>query len=263
MSINEFVSRPDTRFTDARCGKFVALLAAGITFSSVSTGHAAMDRFAEFPTAETFLHVTSTAVYDLYPVSFNERFNGLPTAPVGDLIFSPIDLSLTEPETTASLPSVEKPARLPHRQIIVTADEPIVGIASMYDPNDTTDMDAGNDELASGEHYNPQGWTAAIRTDLREKFGGVRFGSNYRPAFALVQANDKQAIVKINDVGPLKPGRIIDLNRHAMSYFDPTLQLGLIGDVKVTLLAGQDWALGPIVDDQPVAVASRTDQQSR
>lgn len=259
MSNGEFGSLQNAGLIGVWRGKSVALLAAAIIFGGVNSGHATADRFAAFPTAETFSSVTATEDYDRLPMSFNDRFNGLPAAPFQDFLFSRIDLSLSDPETTASLPDVEMPARLPRRQIIIAADEPIVGIASMYDPNDTADMDAGTDELASGEHYDPSGWTAAIRTDLREKFGGVRFGANYQPAFALVQANGKQAIVRINDVGPLTPGRIIDLNRGAMSYFDPTLQLGLIDNVKVTFLAGQDWALGPIVDDQPVAIASLTD----
>lgn len=263
MSINGFASRSDASFIGVRRGKIAALVAAGMIFGSSDFGQATTDRFVEFPTTETFSYVTPTSVYDPYPVSFNDRFNGLATTPIDDLVFDPIDVPSADPETTASLPSVETPVRLPHRQIIIVADEPIFGIASMYDPGDTTDMDAGNAELASGEYYDANGWTAAIRTDLREKFGGVRFGRNYQPTYALVQANDKQAIVKINDVGPLKPGRIVDLNRRAMSYFDPTLQLGVIENVKVTLLAGQDWALGPIVDDQPLAVASRTDQIKR
>ena len=260
MSISELASRSVASFIGVKRGKLVALLAAAITFGSINNGHATTDRFAEFPTARTFSQEAIVEIYDLFPVLFNDRFNGVPTTPVADLVFDAIELPSADPETTASLPDVERPAGLPPRQIIITADEPIVGIASMYDPNDATDFDAGNDELASGDRYDPDSWTAAIRTDLREKFGGVRFGRNYQPAFALVQANNKQAIVKINDVGPLKPGRIIDLNRRAMSYFDPTLQLGLIGDVTVTFLAGQDWALGPVIDDQPVAVASRADQ---
>jgi len=130
----------------------------------------------------------------------------------------------------------------------------------MYNPNDPNDRDSGDQETASGEKYDANDWTAAIRTELREQFGGVLFGKNYRPVFALVQTSDKQAIVRINDVGPLKPGRIIDLNERTMRYFDPTLRLGLIDDVRVTPLAGHDWVLGPVVDDQPVNVASRVDQ---
>jgi hypothetical protein len=45
-----------------------------------------------------------------------------------------------------------------------------------------------------------------------------------------------------------------------MRYFDPTLQRGLIGDVSVTPLVGQDVALGPVDDNPPVAVASRFDE---
>lgn len=151
-------------------------------------------------------------------------------------------------------------ASLPPRQTIVPAAPPIVGIASTYNPTDPTDLDAGNEETASGELYDINGWTAAIRTDLRAKFGGVRFGRNYRPAFALVQSGEKQLVVKINDVGPLKRGRIIDLNERAMRYFDPTMQRGLIDNVRVTPLAGQDVALGPVGDEQPVNVASRFDR---
>jgi rare lipoprotein A len=65
---------------------------------------------------------------------------------------------------------------------------------------------------------------------------------------ALVEAIDKKVIVKINDVGPLKPGRVIDLNEQTMRYFDPTLQLGLIHNIKVTPLSGDDWSPGPIAE---------------
>ncbi len=162
-------------------------------------------------------------------------------------------------EATGSLPELRDTPPTPPRQEIVAAGETIVGIASTYNPEDPTDIDAGNEETASGELYDAEGWTAAIRTDLRGKFGGVRFGRNYQPTFALVEAGDKSFIVKINDVGPLRPGRIIDLNARSMRYLDPTMQRGLIADVKVTPLAGQDWALGPVTDPQPVTVASRED----
>ncbi len=160
-------------------------------------------------------------------------------------------------EATGSLPELRDMPPATQRQEIVAAGEAIVGIASTYNPEDPTDLDAGNEETASGERYDADSWTAAIRTDLRGKFGGVRYGRNYKPTFALVEAGDKSFIVKINDVGPLRPGRIIDLNVRSMRYLDPTMQRGLIADVKVTPLAGQDWALGPVTDPQPVTVASR------
>ena len=51
-----------------------------------------------------------------------------------------------------------------------------------------------------------------------------------------------------NDVGPLEPGRIIDLNERTMRYFDSTLQRGLIPNVKVTPLRGDHWTPGPIAE---------------
>ena len=121
----------------------------------------------------------------------------------------------------------------------------IVGTASMYDPF-RPGYDSGGIETASGELYNPIAWTAAIKTDLRETFGGVRYGKDYRPAYALVEAADKRAIIKINDVGPLKPGRVIDFNEQTMRYFDPSLQFGIVHSVKITPLLGDGWAPGPI-----------------
>lgn len=187
-------------------------------------------------------------------LSFAFRF-GAPAIPdVRSASVTAPDPSRSE-ETTGSLPPMRDD--MPQRQKIITAGEAIVGIASTYDPGDPTDLDAGNAETASGEIYDADSWTAAIRTDLRGKFGGVRFGRNYQPSFALVEAGDKSFIVKINDVGPLRPGRIIDLNVRSMRHLDPTMQRGLIADVKVTPLAGDDWALGPVTDPQPVTVASR------
>jgi rare lipoprotein A len=118
-------------------------------------------------------------------------------------------------------------------------------------PRDNGDDQAGGPELASGERYDPDGWNAAIRVDLRDKFGGVNFGKDYRPAYALVESNDKRVIVKVNDVGTLAPGRIIDLNIRTMRYFDPSLKSGLICDVKVIPLIGTHMRLGPVKADPP------------
>jgi rare lipoprotein A (peptidoglycan hydrolase) len=88
---------------------------------------------------------------------------------------------------------------------------------------------------------------------LREQFGGVRYGKNYRPTFALVESGEKYVIVKINDVGPLRPGRVIDLNERSMRYFDPTQQLGLISDVKVTLLRDDEEPGSTFVSTSPIS----------
>jgi peptidoglycan lytic transglycosylase len=135
----------------------------------------------------------------------------------------------------------------------------IVGTASMYNPLKPGYKEGGL-ETASGELYDVTAWTAAIQIDLRNRFGGVRYGKNYRPAYALVEGAEKRAIVKINDVGPLRPGRIIDLNENTMRYFDPSLQLGLIDNVKVTPLPGDHWSSGPIKDEQLITVVSRLEK---
>jgi len=131
-------------------------------------------------------------------------------------------------------------------------DNPTVfGTASMYNPF-RPGYESGGPETASGERYDPDAWTAAIKTGLREKFGGVRYGSNYRAAYALVEGAGKRAVVKINDVGPLMPGRVIDFNERTMRHFDPTLELGLIHHVSVTPLPGDNWRPGPVTGSQMV-----------
>src|SRR5215472_8101275 len=84
-------------------------------------------------------------------------------------------------------------------------DVSILGTASTYDPYRPGYREGGA-ETASGKRYNSSAWAAAIQTGLREKFGGVRGG---KARYALVEGANKKVIVKINDVGPLEPGRVI------------------------------------------------------
>jgi rare lipoprotein A len=257
MSVSDFASlfartALGTRLARGTIAMTFAVCAVGVT---VNDGNATANSPVERVTMPFVAPASPAAIDDPAPTSFTERFDVPQTSFMRDIFARLTYYVPEEPLTTASLPRHRKP------QKIVPAAPAIVGIASTYNPTDPTDLDAGNEETASGERYDVNGWTAAIRTDLRKKFGGVRFGKNYQPVFALVQSGDKQLIVKINDVGPLKRGRIIDLNERAMRYFDPTLQLGLIGNVKVTPLVGQDVALGPVGDERPVNVASRFDRQ--
>jgi rare lipoprotein A len=126
-----------------------------------------------------------------------------------------------------------------------TDGDAITGTASMYNPF-KPGYESGGPETASGERYDPAAWTAAIKTGLRHMFSGVRYGSEYRPAYALVEAAGKRAVVRINDVGPLMPGRVIDFNERTMRYFDPSLERGLIRSVTVTPLDGEGWSTGPV-----------------
>ena len=132
-----------------------------------------------------------------------------------------------------------------HSSAVVNAasGDAIVGAASTYNPF-RPGWREGGPNTASGERYDPSAWAAAIKTSLRQKFGGVQFGA--RPKYALVEAVGKKIIVKINDVGPLTPGRIIDLNERAMRYFDPSLQRGVLYSVIVKPLFGDYWTPGPV-----------------
>src|SRR5215203_5887208 len=132
-----------------------------------------------------------------------------------------------------------------HSSAVVDAasGDAIVGAASTYNPF-RPGWREGGPNTASGERYNPSVWAAAIKTSLREKFGGVLYGE--RPKFALVEAVGKKVIVKINDVGPLTPGRIIDLNERTMRHFDPSLELGVLYSVIVRPLFGDYWIPGPV-----------------
>jgi rare lipoprotein A len=127
--------------------------------------------------------------------------------------------------------------------IIAASRAAIIGAASMYNPYQPGYREGGVD-TASGERYDSSAWAAAIKTNLRQEFGGVRYGA--RPKFALVEGAGKRAIIKINDVGPLTPGRIIDFNERTMRFFDPSLRRGVIDGVKVTPLSGDDWIPGPV-----------------
>jgi len=126
-----------------------------------------------------------------------------------------------------------------------TGGPTLVGTASTYNPFKPGWREGGI-LTASGELYDPVAWTAAIKVNLRENFGGVHYGKEYEPAFALIEADGKRVIVKINDVGPLTPGRVIDFNEQTMRYFDPTLQRGLVQSVKITPLYGKGWTAGPL-----------------
>jgi len=132
-----------------------------------------------------------------------------------------------------------------HSSAVVNAasGDAIVGAASTYNPF-RPGWREGGPNTASGERYDRSVWAAAIKTSLRQKFGGVQYGA--RPKYALVEAVGKKVIVKINDVGPLTPGRIIDLNERTMRHFDPGLERGVIYGVRVSPLSGDYWIPGPV-----------------
>jgi rare lipoprotein A len=127
----------------------------------------------------------------------------------------------------------------------LSSAETIIGIASFYhEPQQT----------ASGEPFDPDAFTAAAQLEIRGKFGGIRFGVKYQPAYAVAEYKGKKLILKFNDVGPLRPGRKFDLSRAAFAYFGK-LKKGLLPDVKVTPLPlGQSYPAGPVTDAQLAAL---------
>src|ERR1044071_834245 len=70
-----------------------------------------------------------------------------------------------------------------HSSAVVDAasGDAIVGAASTYNPF-RPGWREGGPNTASGERYDPSIWAAAIKTSLRQKFGGVLYGA--RPKFA-------------------------------------------------------------------------------
>jgi rare lipoprotein A len=149
-------------------------------------------------------------------------------------------------------PSAELLARWTFRDLVRNTS--LVGVASTYNPT-KPGSHSGGMQTSSGDVYEANAWAAAIQIDLRHAFGGVRYGRNYRPAFALVTIGEKCVVVKINDVGPLRPGRIIDLTERTMRYFDATLELGVLANATVTPLDGTDWRSGPLEDGPALPMA--------
>jgi peptidoglycan lytic transglycosylase len=164
--------------------------------------------------------------------------------------FSPSYRSVLKLAAFMGLPRIQNEAALNNAMVL--------GTISTYNPY-RDGIEEGGPQTASGELYDPAAWTAAVQTDLREQFGGVRYGRLYQPTFALVESGEKQVIVRINDVGRLRPGRVLDLNERSMRYFDPFLSRGLVENVRVTLLPGEDWTPGPVGSAQLMSLASTTD----
>lgn len=121
------------------------------------------------------------------------------------------------------------------------------GAASTYNPA-KPGWRTGETKLATGARYNPKAYEAALQTDLAAKYQ-MGHGNYPRNGFALVEQGDKKLIVKINDNGPLVPGRIIDLNEASMRYLSNNKygnNSGVLNDVKVTVLEGTGYTPGPV-----------------
>ncbi len=159
--------------------------------------------------------------------------------PAAAIALAALDLPASGPNDAGSDVAINRASALPNE---TASETTIIGAASFYD-------DPG--ETASGEQYDPAAFTAAAQLKIRDKFGGIRFGRLYQPSYGIAEYAGKKLILKFNDVGPLRPGRMFDLSRAAMKYFDDSLDKGVLPDVKVTVLPpGRVYAAGPVTDEQ-------------
>lgn len=154
---------------------------------------------------------------------------------------APFALAALDPRASFAAPAIGHSIANTSR-IVLSAEEAIIGIASFYDDPQPT---------ASGEQYDRNAYTAAAQLEIRNRFGGIRYGRLYQPAYGLGEYRGKKIIVRFNDVGPLKPGRKFDLSRAAMVYFDTTLEKGLLPNFKMTPLPmGRTYPKGPVTDQE-------------
>jgi rare lipoprotein A len=119
--------------------------------------------------------------------------------------FAAFEADASQIATIQPIPAIEDEAEAEAREIGG-------GVASWYG------REFAGHRTASGERFDPSGYTAAHRT--------LPFGSKVR-----VTRGGKSVVVRINDRGPFHGGRVIDLSQAAAS------ELGLVnaGSGKVTL----------------------------
>ncbi|MBI4133125.1 hypothetical protein HY478_00775 [Candidatus Uhrbacteria bacterium] len=134
------------------------------------------------------------------------------------------------------------------------------GDASTYNPN-YAGYKTGGQALATGGRYNPNEYEAALQLGLATRYG-CGYGSR-AICYAIVQAPSGRAMtVRINDNGPLTPGRVIDLNEKSMRYLSAGSygqNSGVIRNVIVTLLCGiEGQQLGPLEAREREEWANRT-----
>lgn len=123
-----------------------------------------------------------------------------------------VTLSVPEAKASATPSDTPHPYGL-HGPIPENVRAPQTGLASYYGPG-------VGDKTATGERFDPSGMTAAHRT--------LPFGT--RVKVTRVDTGDS-VVVRINDRGPFKPGRVIDLSEGAAK----TLRMTDVGLTNVRL----------------------------
>ena len=120
----------------------------------------------------------------------------------------------------------------------------VTGKASYYGPGFY-----GNTTSQGDPNFTSQGYTAAIRQDLRKQFGAGTYGKSGLARVTNL-SNGKSIIVKVNDVGPLPTGRVVDLSEKSFRALSSggTLTEGLLNNVKVEYIGEYKSGskLGPV-----------------
>jgi rare lipoprotein A len=191
-----------------------------------------------FCTLAVSFFVLSAAPASGEPTTVESNNHDVATAASGMALAALTPATLGSKEMESERPTVPNAVS----RIVLSTGHAIVGIASFYDEPQKT---------ASGEEYDPNAYTAAAQLEIRDRFGGIKYGRLYEPAYGLGEYDGKKIIVRFNDVGPLRPGRKFDLSRAAMAYFDNALEKGLLPGFRMTPLPlGRTYPKGPVTDQQ-------------
>lgn len=140
--------------------------------------------------------------------------------------------------TIPTVPTATAPAVVPSKSTTVSTNRPADAVTpATFDKVVATHLGKASwygsetsSKTANGEKYNPNALTAAHRN--------LPFGTNVRVTNL---KTGKTVTVRINDRGPFRRGRIIDLSAGAADAID--MKSAGIGDVKVEVLGIQGLAL--------------------
>ena len=124
-----------------------------------------------------------------------------------------------------------------------SAGQTFHGAASYY----TGLPSEGGNRTSTGEMVRPDTYSGAMQSDLAKQYGGLRKGGVW--ADVIDQASGKRVRVYLNDTGPLRPGRMVDLSPKAFQEFAP-LSKGVVPNLRMEILPkGGDYKGGPVQDD--------------
>jgi rare lipoprotein A len=125
----------------------------------------------------------------------------------------------------------------------VTPTRTYSGAASFYSglPSE------GGAMTSTGERVRPDTYSGALQTDLAKQYGGLRKNGVW--ADVVDDATGKRVRVYLNDTGPLRPGRMVDLSPKAFQEFAP-LSKGVVPNLRMEMLPpappGSPYKGGPV-----------------